>query len=654
MLQKSYWIWNYGDYEIFHILKVHLRREEQGYHRPPFWKLATPSVSVKFQKQFSCDGGYIICHINGDGHMSVDGKRYAQNTRVELMPGAHAVEVHVSNYGGLPAVFVESDVCPSNESWSCNSFAGDFTPVGCNSYFDCVTKNPEIFPFAYERKVPVATRRMEQGILYDFGTELFGFINISGADEKQKISVYYGESEEEATDTDYSYITDSVCGMTEYRLKQRAFRYVYVTPAVDDLLVSADYEYLPMMQIGNFECNEPLFNRIHSVSAYTFHLNCREGFFDGIKRDRWVWSGDAYQSARINRYLFADKEIEQRTLIGLIGKEPIEQHINTIVDYSFLWILSLYEHYMTYADPVFLRRIYPMAVKLLEFCELRLNEDGFVEGFAEDWTFIDWSNTEKVGAVAAEQMLLIKAYAAMAELSAVLGMDSGCYAKKREALKSRVNEYYWSEEKGAYIDSYKSGNANVTRHANIFAVMYDIASASQAESILNNVLKNDNVTKITTPYFEGYELDVLGKLGELSKVEEVIRSYWGGMIDLGAETIWEEYNPEQQGIEHYEMYGGKYEKSLCHAWGAGPIYLFGRYYLGVYATSAGYETFHVEPCLGGLEKICGSVPINNGTVTVELSKERLAVTATKLGGTLIWKGGKYKLIPNETLVLNYF
>ena len=84
---------------------------------------------------------------------------------------------------------------------------------------------------------------------------------------------------------------------------------------------------------------------------------------DGIKRDRWVWAGDTYQSARINRYLFADKEIEQRTLRGLIGKEPIEQHINTILDYSLLWIISLNEHYMTYADRVFLEKIFPMAQK---------------------------------------------------------------------------------------------------------------------------------------------------------------------------------------------------------------------------------------------------------------------------------------------------
>jgi hypothetical protein len=29
------------------------------------------------------------------------------------------------------------------------------------------------------------------------------------------------------------------------------------------------------------------------------------------------------------------------------------------------------------------------------------------------------------------------------------------------------------------------------------------------------------------------------------------------------------------------MYGRPFGKSLCHAWGASPIYLLGKYYLGV-------------------------------------------------------------------------
>lgn len=652
MSSKSYWIWHYGEYEIFHTMNIHLRRQEREYFRPPFWKISTPYASVKFCKKLRCKSGYINVHINGNGYVSVDGKHFDKDTHIKLDAGDHTVEVHVINFGGLPAVFVESDVCPSDGSWQCNHYAGEMSAVGFDVKLNSPEQNPEEFPFEYKNVRPISSEEVEDGILFDFGTEIFGYLNIKCVEEKNGIGVFYGESREEALDTEFTYITEFIGGEKQYRLRQRAFRYVFLKGVTKDIEISADHEFLPLEPKGSFACDNELFNKIYSVSTDTFHLNCREAFLDGIKRDRWVWGGDVYQSARINRYLFFDKEIEQRTLIGLMGKRPIEQHVNTILDYSLLWLISLYEHYMTYGDKVFLSRVYPMAAELLAFCETRLNKDGFIEGILDDWTFIDWSKIDKTGAVCAEQMLLIKAYSDMAFLSKEL--ETGEYEEfltKSETLKRRTNKYYWNNEKGAYIDSYVSGHNNVTRHANIFAVMYDVASPEQTQSILSNVLKNENIEKITTPYFEGYELDALAKLGEFKTLEDMLASYWGAMINLGAKTVWEEYCPEMSGIQHYAMYGGKYEKSLCHAWGAGPIYLFGRYYLGVYATSVAYKTFNVEPKLNGLKEFAGTVPINNGTVTVKFDKKSLTVVATRPGGTLLWNGKQYLLEPNEPVVI---
>ena len=653
MSRKSYWIWHYGEYEIYHIMNLHMRREERGMCRPAFWKISVPYVTVKFRNTFCCNEGYLKVISTGTGYLDIDGVRFRLGSRVELPEGEHDIIVQVCCKDSFPAVFVESDVCASDGSWESDCFVGKFQPVGWNEYFDSPEKRPDIFPFSYEDRLPVSQRRVGDGTLFDFGTELFGFLNITGTNAEEELYIFYGESEEEALDVDFSYITDEVSGQTSYCLKQRAFRYVYIISKGEDFRVSARYEYLPLVQKGEFICDNPLFNDLYATAAYTFHLNCREAFLDGIKRDRWVWAGDAYQSARINAYLFADKQIEQRTAIGLIGKKPIEQHINTIVDYSLLWIIGLQEHYMIYGDGEFLGRIYPMALDLLAFCETRINPDGFIEGIGDDWTFIDWSEIDKTGAVCAEQMLLIAAYEALAKIAAALSQNAEPFLNKAEDLKKRVNAFYWNAEKGAFVDSFTSGKNQVTRHANIFAVMYDIATEEQKRSILSNVLNNDRITKITTPYFEGYELDVLAKMGEFSRIEAMLTSYWGGMLKLGAKTIWEEYDPTMSGSEHYAMYGGKYEKSLCHAWGAGPIYLFGRYYLGVYPTSAGFATFRVEPNLGGLNEIKGTVPVGDEKVTVEMDRNRLSVMATKSGGMLIWQGGQYPLIPNQPLVIEY-
>ena len=650
MSARSYWIWHYGDYEVYHSMMVHTRREDRGRHVPAFWRLSMPYASVRFRREVTTEEGYLICHVLGEGCVMLDGRRYACGERIELGKGEHKVEVSVTNVGGLPAMFIESDVCPSDGRWTCDHFAGTPAPAGWLPHFDGRGKTPDVFPFAYKRMHPVTAEAVEGGRLFDFGTEVFGFLYIDGADKARSLGVFYGESREEALDTAYSYLCETVSGGESYTLRQRAFRYIYIAGADEGVTLSADLEYLPLARRGEFSCDEPLFGDVYEAAAYTFHLNCREGFFDGLKRDRWVWAGDAYQSARINRYLFLDKEIEQRTLLGLIGKPPIEQHVNTIMDYSLFWLIMLDEHDMAFGDTEFLSRILPMANALLSFVETRLNADGFLEGIAGDWTFIDWATIDKCGAISAEQMLLIRAYRAMARLTARLdGAGADILLAKADALTRRVNEYYWDETLGGYIDSYTSGRRHLTRHANVFAVMYGIVTEAQAASILTHVLKNEAVPAIKTPYFKGYELDALAMLGELAVVEDTLRSYWGGMLALGATTVWEEFDPTLQGIAHYAMYSGKYEKSLCHAWGAGPIYLFGRYYLGVHATAPGYASFEVAPRLGGLSSLCGRVPLPTGEVTVRLADGALSVTATAAGGTLLWRGERIPLLPNETV-----
>lgn len=207
---KSYWMWHDGDYEVFHYLRVHTRREERGYIRPAYWKLATPYPTVKFKKHVCGEGGYLKCHLNGEGYVSVDKKLYCADEYIKIPAGNHLIKVQVANPVGLPAAYVESDVCPSNESWICSHFAGEYTPVGCQQCFDDPKQTPETFPFAYKRKQAVVVEQGEQGNVYDFGEEIFGFVDITNADPSQTIKIYYGESKEEALDTDYSYITDRV------------------------------------------------------------------------------------------------------------------------------------------------------------------------------------------------------------------------------------------------------------------------------------------------------------------------------------------------------------------------------------------------------------------------------------------------------------
>lgn len=632
------WIWYFGDLELFHNCRMHMRRAEYDYHFPPFWRLDDAHKNVVFRKE--CDlaeAGVIRVHAHGRGMLEIDGRRYPYDGReIPLAAGRHVIEAKLMSED-VPLLFVSGAV-ESDESWDVTCYDGKWVKAGMNWYFRHADRCPVTFPFEYRALTPVSVEETQGGWLHDYGEETFAVITL--ADTAEETMVRCGESREEALSGE-AILQERIPAGADGKLTARAMRYLWVSR---DVGVQAESELLPLARRGSFTCSDARLTRIWNVALHTFHLCAREVFLDGIKRDRWVWSGDAYQSYLINRYCFHDRETMRRTIIALRGRDPVPGHINTILDYSFYWILSLQEYRMMIGDDGFIDRLWPQAVSLMDYCLHRRDENGFAINEGNGWIFVDWAEMDKEYAVCAEQMLLRRALEAMAELAALMGEDGSRYQQEADALAGKIDEYFWDEEKGAYIDSFASGRRHVTRHANIFALLFGYAGEKR-ERILQNVLLNDSVPAIRTPYFKFYELDALCQAGMQEEVLRRIGDYWGSMIDGGATSIWEEYSPDEPMEEQYGMYGDKFGKSLCHAWGASPIYLLGRWFLGVAPTSSGYATFDARPEAAGLEWFEGNVPIGPwlGEVHIRVQGEVCTACATVAGGTLYWKGKAYPL-----------
>lgn len=183
--------------------------------------------------------------------------------------------------------------------------------------------------------------------------------------------------------------------------RKRAFRYLFVPDvAKEEIEIEAIHESLPLTNHVAFSSDNVLLNKIWEVSVETFTLCSGLFFIDGIKRDRWIWSGDAYQSYFINQYLFFDEEINTRTMLALRGQNEIKQHMNTIVDYSILWIIAVENHYLMTGDTVFLKQIYPKMKTMMDYLQAQTNELGFIYGREKDWLFIDWTEMDREGTLA--------------------------------------------------------------------------------------------------------------------------------------------------------------------------------------------------------------------------------------------------------------
>ena len=672
-MKKSKWIWYPGDFELYHSTLLHNRRRTgntyknlntdkvetvSAYHYP-MWRVDGPRRNVSLYKYAEItEKETVEFFANTDtATMSVNGKYYKRGAKAELSPGKYKITLEGFKDGGFPCFFCKGETFATDESWVVEDFDKRGAKAGCNEFYSNEADNPEIFKFSYKKLYPVAEKKIENGKLYDFGKETFGKIILENVSESYcEIFVSLGETEEEATDiTEAVVVLNAKVENGKYESETSALRYAFVPDTNIKYDISLDYEYLDIDDTASFKCNDELINKLWDVCAYTLHLNMREAFFDGIKRDRWVWSGDAYQSYFVNYYLTKDKDTVKRTIRMLRGRDPLIQHTNTIVDYSFYWICSIWDYYYFTKDREFVSEIYPDMLSMMKFIEGRLDKDGMYTTRNGDWVFIDWSAFDpKEGPLCAEQMLLSRAYAAMSSCAELLcDTVTAVRCKERaEYVKDRVNKLYWDNDKGAFVDDYTSGRRNVTRHANIFALLYDLTDEDRKKSIIENVIYNKDITPITTPYFEYYELDAMCTIGDFKYVTDMLNSYWGSMLRLGATSIWEEFDPTKNGVEHYSMYGDKYGKSLCHAWGASPIYLLGKYALGVRPTSAGYETFDVVPNLMGFEFIDGKVPVLDGEVSVFMNDNEINVLTDKDGGTLVYNGKRYEIEKNKELKIS--
>ena len=74
MDKKPYWIWKYGDFEIYHSMKLHMRRVEREVVYPPYWKMYSPDPKVMFYCDYEGEGGYIKVTANGEGYIKIGNK----------------------------------------------------------------------------------------------------------------------------------------------------------------------------------------------------------------------------------------------------------------------------------------------------------------------------------------------------------------------------------------------------------------------------------------------------------------------------------------------------------------------------------------------------------------------------------------------------
>jgi hypothetical protein len=133
---------------------------------------------------------------------------------------------------------------------------------------------------------------------------------------------------------------------------------------------------------------------------------------------------------------------------------------------------------------------------------------------------------------------------------------------------------------------------------------------------------------VITPYYGDYLLEAMARFSRADALQWM-KNYWGGMLDNGATSFWEAWDPAWAGedahtkLEADDKVG--YNASLSHGWSSGPAAFLLEDVLGVKAVSPGYAMVQIAPKLAGLKWMKGAVATPLGAVKVEASETRVVV-----------------------------
>ncbi|MBT3192433.1 MAG: hypothetical protein HN341_07750 [Verrucomicrobia bacterium] len=475
--------------------------------------------------------------------------------------------------------------------------------------------------------------------LLDFGCELFGTVVIKSGD-KPTISV--GESKAEALNTNAKDFEQSLEMVRSddgtWRSKSPlTFRYLLTEKKHADA-VHCLAIFRPATYHGAFACSDPKLTQVWMTSAYTLRVCMHDFLLDGMKRDRLPWTGDLAMSMLANAYTFSDPEIVRRSLVA-IGRAGIKQKdINGIVDYSLWWVISQDHYQLYFADAKHLKQEWPRIKEVLDDLAKRCDDSGFLRP-GRSWLFIDWVEQPKWTALqilwwwAQESGVRLAERMKDTETKEALQISS---AKLKAALLSKC----WSSQKSFWLPGITPKDRRYcTKHPNFLAVISGMATEGQYDGI-TKALKSESVPPVGTPYMAGFETMAVARLGDTQFMLDFVRRYWGGMLEQGATTFWEAYDPKQSGTQHYEFYGRPYGKSLCHAWSAGPAAFLPSEIVGLRPIEDGWKRFSIAPNLGDLTWVSIATPTLFGTISVDIDQNTIQVKIPE-GTTLDYQGQSY-------------
>jgi len=324
----------------------------------------------------------------------------------------------------------------------------------------------------------------------------------------------------------------------------------------------------------------PLAQRIDAVAIATLRDCMQTTFEDGPRRDQRLWVGDLRLQALTNYYTFKQDDVVRRCLYlfaalpradGLVAacvfEKPAPRYGGLhIVDYAALFNVTLADYVAATGDVATGKDLWPVARRQLEIIGKDINAEGKYVDPGNMWIFIDWS--EPLHKHAAIQAVLIYTAKATMALARKLGFNTEAddLAKNVRNMTAAARREYWDAARRLFVSGPEK---QVSWASQAWMAIAGVSTAAESADALRNAIADPKAVRPVTPYLYHYVVEGLLAAGLRKDARAMLEKYWGGMVEAGADTFWEVYDPSQP---LSSPYGDIHINSFCHAWSCTPSY----------------------------------------------------------------------------------
>lgn len=436
---------------------------------------------------------------------------------------------------------------------------------------------------------------------------------------------------------------------------------------------------------AKFSCSDDRLNEIYKMSVATAESCMIDAYVDCPGYEQNIWTGDARVTSLVNLNTMGCYDFNARYL-KLIS-ESLSDYLTKIYRtrnpryiarkfltcatfptfpegnipiWSFMWTLSVADHYDYTGDRKTISELLPAVEENLRRAEELLSERGLLS-INGAWNLIEWAynDVSEYGEVTANSMILSYCFKRFSEIEAEFGNVelSKAYAFRAESIKTALNKYCWDDKREAYVDTLRDkvgyekyveyynsvgkeplsfddymGLSRISVQTNTFAVLYGIAEGNRKSAALKILVDSiedgifvdgtpakrsigappeseapGGIVRIGSPFFMYFALKTLFINGYDELAVRSIRREWGDMLDSGVTTCTETFNTKKEWKT----------RSVAHGWSSSPAAFIISDVLGVKPLKPGFEEFTVTPYTKNLDFAKGSVPTPHGKIEVE-------------------------------------